>query len=246
MATRGDSTLYDAWHALHGVDGEADAPWHQMIKARLSPTGDLIGRRILEIGCGRGGFACWLARNPAGPAEVVAADFSPAAVAMGLAFAAAQGINGVRWVVANIQELAQFETEFDTVISCETIEHVPDPPLAVRQLARVLKPSGRLFLTTPNYLSTIGLYRVYCWLRGKKFDEGGQPICHWTTIPKTRRWVRAAGLRILETESTGQYLPFPGRPPIRLEYMEHPHFLMKWFGHHSLVVAEKPSGLVGS
>ena len=181
-----------------------------MIKARLDPERDISGRRILEIGCGRGGFACWLARHPAGPAEVVAADFSPAAVAKAEQFAAGQKITRVKWAVADIQELSQFGPEFDTVISCETIEHVPDPPLAVRQLALVLKPGGRLYLSTPNYLSTIGVYRAYCWARGKKFDEGGQPICQLTMLPKTRTWVKAAGLRVVESDSRGQYLPFPG------------------------------------
>ena len=233
---------YDRWHAKLDVDAASDAPWHRMIKARLVPERDLSGRRVLEIGCGRGGFACWLARHPSPPREVVAADFSPAAIAKAEQYAAAQGVRGVRWEVADIQKLEQFGEEFDTVISCETVEHVPDPPLAVRQLARVLKPGGRLFLTTPNYLSSIGLYRAYCWFRGKKFDECGQPICQWTTVPKTRRWVRAAGLRILVSDATGQYLPFPGRPPIRVKFLEHPHALMRWFGHHSLVVAGKPAG----
>jgi 2-polyprenyl-3-methyl-5-hydroxy-6-metoxy-1,4-benzoquinol methylase len=210
-----------------------------MIKSRLDPSRDLAARRVLEIGCGRGGFACWLARHPGRP-EVVAADFSPGAVAKAQQFASKIGVDGIQWEVADIQKLDQFEEEFDTVISCETIEHVPDPPLAVRQLARVLKPGGRMLLTTPNYLSTIGLYRAYCWVRGKKFDEGGQPICQLTLITKTRAWVRAAGLRVIETEGVGQYLPVPGRPPIRIGFMEHPHQLMRWFGLHSLVVAEKP------
>ena len=232
---------YDAWHGRHEVDAEADSPWHQMIKARLDPGRDITGRRILEIGCGRGGFACWLARHPAGPAEIVAADFSPAAVAKAEMFAAGQGVTRVTWAVADIQKLDQFGPEFDTVISCETIEHVTDPPLAVRNLAQVLKPCGRLYLTTPNYISMIGLYRVYCWVRGKKFDEGGQPICQVTMVPKTRTWVRAAGLRVVETDTRGQYLPFPGRPPIRVNWLEHPHVLMRWFGLHSLVVGEKPA-----
>lgn len=230
---------YDAWHARREVDAEADSPWHRMINARLDSDRDLTGRRVLEIGCGRGGFACWLARHPAGPAEVVAADFSSSAVAKAAKFAIGLGITQVTWKVADIQDLSQFEPEFDTVFSCETIEHVPAPALAVRQLARVLKPGGRLYLTTPNYLSMIGLYRVYCCVRGKTFDECGQPICQWTMLPRTRNWVSAAGLRVVETDTTGQYLPFPRRPPVRANWLEHPHTLMRWFGLHSLVVGQK-------
>jgi 2-polyprenyl-3-methyl-5-hydroxy-6-metoxy-1,4-benzoquinol methylase len=227
---------YDAWHAGHAVDTEADAPWHRLIRRHLDPDRDLRGRRVLEIGCGRGGFACWLASHPATPAEVVAADFSPVAVAKGRQYAAGRGLTAVRWETADIQQLAQFGAEFDTVFSCETIEHVPDPPLAVRQLARVLKPGGRLFLTTPNYLSTLGLYRGYCRLVGKRFDEGGQPICQLTMLPKTRQWVRSAGLRVERSDADGHYLPFPGRPPIPCPALGWPRAVMHWFGLHSLVV----------
>lgn len=242
MTESSSQVAYDEWHARHGVDTEADAPWHQLIKAELDPPRDLGGKRVLEIGCGRGGFAAWLARHPSTPAEVVGCDFSPVAVAKAEGFAAASGLRNVRFEVADIEAMGQFaDGSFDTVFSCETIEHVPNPPLAVRQLARVLKPGGRLFLTTPNYMSTTGLYRAYCWVRGKTFDEGGQPICQVNTTPATRRWVVRAGLRVVRTDGCGQYLPFPGRPPIRLGFLEHPHFLTKWFATHSLVVGEKPA-----
>jgi 2-polyprenyl-3-methyl-5-hydroxy-6-metoxy-1,4-benzoquinol methylase len=232
---------YDEWHARHPVDARADAPWHRMIQAELAPARDLAGRRVLDIGCGRGGFASWLARHPAAPVEVVGCDFSPVAVEKARRFAAESAVRNVRFDVADIQRLDQFADDaFDTVFSCETIEHVPDPPLAVRQLARVLKPGGRLFLTTPNYLSTIGLYRVYCWMRRKAFDEGGQPICQVNVSLTTRHWVRRAGLRALRTAGTGQYLPLPGRPPIDVPWLEHPRTLMKWVAHHTLVVGEKP------
>jgi ubiquinone/menaquinone biosynthesis C-methylase UbiE len=231
---------YNDWHARLAVDADANSPWHQLIRRCLVPERDLASRRVLEIGCGRGGFACWLASHPQRPREVVAADFSPVAVAKAEQFAAGREIGGITWAVADIQDLSAFDTEFDTVFSCETIEHVPDPPRAVAELARVLKPGGRLFLTTPNYLSTIGLYRTYCWVRRKRFDECGQPICQLTMIPKTRKWVRRAGLKVCATHSCGQYLPFPGRPWIPLRWLEHPRWVMKWFGHHSMVVAEKP------
>jgi ubiquinone/menaquinone biosynthesis C-methylase UbiE len=232
---------YDAWHLVHEADPAASAPWYEMVKARSRPDQDLAGRRVLEIGCGLGGFSCWLARHPARPAEVVAADFSDTAVQKATALAATLGTDHVRFVVADILRLDQFEDgEFDTVFSCETIEHVPDPQAAVRQLARVLRPGGRLYLTTPNYLSSMGLYRIYCWARGRKFTECGQPLNQLTYLPKTRFWVARAGLRVVVTDSTGQYFLFPGRPPIRLGWLESPHILMRWFGHHSMVVGEKP------
>ncbi len=230
---------YDAWHARHAVDAEADAPWHKLIRQHLRPDRDLKGKRVLEIGCGRGGFACWLATHPATPTEVVAADFSQVAVDKGREFAAERGVSRVSWQTADIQALGQFTAEFDTVFSCETIEHVPDPPLAVRQLARVLKPGGRLFLTTPNYMSTMGLYRGYCRIVGKPFDEGGQPICQLTMLPKTRQWVRAAGLKVERSDADGHYIPFPGRPPIECPPLGWPRAVMHWFGLHSLVVGVK-------
>lgn len=230
---------YDAWHQQHGVDEAADAPWHLLVQAALNPARDLSGKRVLDIGCGRGGFSCWLSRQPARPAEIVAADFSSIAVEKGRAFAATLGLRGITWSLRDIQATGEPADSFDTVFSFETIEHVPDPPAAVAELARLLKPGGRLFLTTPNYLSMIGLYRAYCWALGKSCDEGGQPICHCTTLPKTLAWVRAAGLRVVRTSSAGQYLPFPGRQPFNLRWLVRPHFALKWFGLHSFVLAEK-------
>src|SRR5262245_35294962 len=158
---------YEAWHDRYPVDQEADALWHRLLKQQLGPVRDLANKRVLEIGCGRGGFACWLARQQPAPAEVVAADFAATAVDQGREHAAQLGLTNTTWQVADIQRLTHADASFDTVISCETIEHVPDPRQALRELARVLRPGGRLFLTTPNYLGTFGLYRIYLRLRGR-------------------------------------------------------------------------------
>lgn len=241
QTTATSRAAYDQWHALHPVDTEADAPWHRLIRTEFDPSRDLAGKTILEIGCGRGGFASWLARTAPPPAEVVGCDFSPVAVEKAVGFAAKLGLRIARFEVADIQNLRFADGEFDTVFSTETVEHVPDPPLAVRELARVLKPGGRLFLTTPNYFSTMGLYRIYCRLRGRTFDEGGQPIAHPNMTFRTRRWVTRAGLRVVRTAGCGHYLPFPGRPPIPLPFLERPRFLMRWVALHSLVVGEKPA-----
>jgi SAM-dependent methyltransferase len=158
----------------------------------------------------------------------------------GRALAAANRVQGIVWEVGDIQAIAHRAKSFDTVISCETIEHVPSPRYAVAELARVLKPGGRLLLTTPNYLGTMGLYRAYLRVRGRRFTEVGQPINNFMLLPATRLLVARAGLKIERVDAVGHYLPFPGRPPISIPQLDRARRLTKWFGLHSLIAAVKP------
>jgi len=231
---------YEVCHEALEVDSEANTPWHNMLKQHLRPMDDLIGKRVLEIGCGRGGFACWLMSQPQRPTELVAADYAVTAVQKGQDFAAARGITGIQWETADIQALHFPTASFDTVISCETIEHVPDPGLALAELGRVLKPGGRLYLTTPNYFNGSGLYRIYLRMCSRVYTEEGQPINHCLLLPQTRSWVKRTGLRVIQTDSIRQVLPFPGRPGIELPELNSLKMLMRWMGTQSLIVAEKP------
>lgn len=235
-ARRQARDAYDVWHASHLPDS-ADAPWHELVKTAL----DVPGKRILEIGCGRGGFAVWLAKLPPGqrPSEIVAADFSPAAVAMAREYAESQSVSGIDFRTGDLMALEFPEANFDAAISCETIEHVPDSRRALAELARVLKPGGRLYLTFPNYLNLLGLHRLYLPLTGRAHTEGGQPINHFLMTPLVLRWLRKAGLRIERRLGEGHYIPFPGRPPIRVLGLDRvPGFGL--FAAHPLIVARKP------
>jgi SAM-dependent methyltransferase len=171
----------------------------------------------------------------------VAVDWSPVALDKAREHAAATGVTGISWEVGDIQAIAHGDAEFDTVISCETIEHVPNPRAAIAELARVLRSGGRLFLTAPNYAGPMGMYRAYLRLRGRRFTEVGQPINQFTGLPRTVLWVRRTGLRIEHVAARGHYLPWPGHPPRRLLALDRilPGIL-KWVALHSLVVARKP------
>lgn len=47
------------------------------------------------------------------------------------------------------QSLPFADSQFDTVLSSDVIEHLPDPVLAFREMGRILKPGGTLLLNTP-------------------------------------------------------------------------------------------------
>jgi 2-polyprenyl-3-methyl-5-hydroxy-6-metoxy-1,4-benzoquinol methylase len=229
---------YDAWHmGAESGDATADTPWHELLYRHLEPSRDLEGRTVLEIGCGRGELARRLTEQPHAPARYIGADFADTAVRFARRRTADP--TAAAWALADMQRIGLRSASFDTVISCETIEHLPDPAAALREVARVLKPGGRLFLTTPNYFGLTGAYRIYLRASGRRYTEGGQPICRFTALPRTAWWIRRAGLRIQACDADGHYSLWPGRVPLRREYPEWVRRALWPVGLHSIFVAEK-------
>jgi SAM-dependent methyltransferase len=228
---------YDVWHCEVGEPAERRAPWHDLVLAHLG--GLVEGADLLEIGCGDGSFAVELASR--GAKSVVAADFSPVAVELAGRVAKQSG-EAIETRVADVQDLSDFRGRFDIVVSCETIEHVPNPSVAVEQLANALKPGGRLFLTTPNYAGLLGIHRAYRRARGKPTDECGQPWNNVTLLPRTAVWVRRAGLAIDAVDGCGHYVPLPGRQggPKRLSLPGWVARPARFIAAHSLIVAHRP------
>ncbi len=235
----GARAAYDEWHHHPSIDADTRAPWHALVKDYVAAAGAL-GGDVLEIGCGRGEFSVWLATHLAGVRRLVAADFSATAVSRARQTLRESGITCVSCALTDIQALPFPPSSFDLAVSCETIEHLPNPGRAVCELARVLHPGGRLILTTPNYLGPIGLYRAYMRLTGRRFTETGQPINRFVIWPRTLAWFRRAGLVVERTAGAGHYLPFPGRPPLRWRALDRPGWMTRWFALHTLTVGRKP------
>ena len=68
-------------------------------------------------------------------------------------------------VHGDAQQLPFADNSFDRIVSCETIEHLPDVRSAILEMFRVTRPGGKLFLTTPNYANLTGLYEFYARAR---------------------------------------------------------------------------------
>jgi SAM-dependent methyltransferase len=54
-------------------------------------------------------------------------------------------------VICSALDLTFPDNSFDTVVSTEVLEHVPDPQRAIREMYRVVKPGGYVILSTPQY-----------------------------------------------------------------------------------------------
>jgi|SRR5579875_441900 len=233
LSPRDVAEAYNRWY--EGLsDGQQGSwsPWHAQIQ-RHPVFADLKDKRVLEIGCGRGEFSLWLTERD--PTVLVGADLSGVATAR----AKARSADRATFMVSDIQQMPFPEDPFDVVGSWET-EHVPDPQLAVRELARVLRLGGTLVLTTPNYLSTVRFYRLYLRLRGRRFTEVGQAINQLRSIPRSFFWLPRTGISPSHITSVGHYVPWPGRRPIRLLHLDRPSPPWRWIGHHSVFLGRKP------
>ena len=96
-------------------------------------------RRVLEVGCGQGELSERFLREL--DADVVALDVSPRMVALARE-------RGVDARLGDVQELPFGDQEFDCAVAAWMLYHVPDLDRGLSELARVLRPGGRLVAAT--------------------------------------------------------------------------------------------------
>ncbi len=108
----------------------------------LALLGDVRGRRILDLGCGEGGYARELARRGA---DVVAVDGSERLVTIARRRAAELPI---QHLCRNANQLDGVnDADFDLVLATMSLMDVGDYPGAIREAHRVLRPGGELVMS---------------------------------------------------------------------------------------------------
>jgi ubiquinone/menaquinone biosynthesis C-methylase UbiE len=232
---------YDLWHQrIHDADpghDDASSPWYSLVEEYLGPVTSLD---VLEVGCGRGGFAHRMARAGA---RVTGCDFSTAALeAAASKTAAAQTLSVPAFAQGDAQSLPFAGNSFDLIVSCETIEHLPRVQCALNEMHRVARPGARLLLTTPNYLNFMGLYELYARYRHPDRKDD-QPFDRRQWFPQIHAWIRRAGWHILRTDGTVHQFPLrPGQNPLRWRSLESSRLVRKLlspFAYTYFVLARK-------
>ena len=137
-----------------GMDGR----WRQWAAASAKPDAALA----LDIGTGTGDLALELAKR--GARKVVGADFSHEMLKGGRDKLAAKGVSNASWTLADALHLPFPDSTFDCVTNAFVLRNLADLRAGLTDMARVLKPGGRLVcldMTQPPPGIIGALYKLY-------------------------------------------------------------------------------------
>jgi len=154
------------------------------VKLVLEYLGDLDGKRVADVGCGKGRFARIVAeRNPG--ARVYAIDLAEAMLAHVPA--------GVHRCAASMTALPLATASCDGAYATESLEHAVDIGGAVGELCRIVKPGGRIViidknaeawgrLKTPEWERWFGRKELERLLARDCRDVTSRPISYWEDV----------------------------------------------------------------
>ena len=174
----------------------------------------LQGARVLDVGCGGGLLSEALAEAGA---EVVAIDLAPDLLEVARLHGLERGASRaqVDYRLQSAEALAAAAPGTFEVVTCmEMLEHVPDPAAVVEACATLLRPGGRLFLSTLNRTpAAFALAIVGAEYIARLLPKGTHQYRDFIKPSELAGWLRSAGL---ELEDVRGLLYEPWRDAARL------------------------------
>jgi ubiquinone/menaquinone biosynthesis C-methylase UbiE len=150
----------------------------------LEYFGDLNGKRVLDVGCGKGRFARVLAERYPG-ASIAGFDLAEAMLRHVPA--------GVSACAGSMTALPFPASVFDCVYATESLEHAVEINVAVAEMCRVVRPGGRIViidknaqqwgrLKTPEWEKWFGRKELEKLLARHCVKVSSRPISYWEDV----------------------------------------------------------------
>nr|WP_236145713.1 class I SAM-dependent methyltransferase [Verrucosispora sp. SN26_14.1] len=190
------------------------------------------GQQVLDVGCGRGAVLMPAAQAVGPDGDVVGIDLAPTMVDLTRADVATAGLPNVRVEVADAEDPPLPEATFDTVLAGLVVFMLPAPLPALRAYHRLLRPGGRLGVTT---------FAAY----DPRFSEALGTLARH--VPPERRQPPATGREddFATRESTGDLLRRAGYHQVTVEdvpfesrFRDSDHFVAWVWSHGSRAILE--------
>lgn len=154
------ATTYNA--ASDFFDNEALSFWNKFGAATVKRLHLKDGMKVLDVACGSGASALPAAINVMPKGNVIAVDIAENLLQLGRSKVNKLGLhNNIKFLVGDMTELIYPNECFDAVICVFGIFFVSDMPALLKELWRMVKPTGKLAITTwgPNLFAP--LYDVW-------------------------------------------------------------------------------------
>ena len=192
------------YQASHHTELEGALLWGPSMppERELSVLGSVAGKDILEIACGGGQSAAYLAERGA---RVTGLDFSSGQLDHARAFARSKNVE-IRLIESNVEDLSMLEdARFDIAFSAYALGFVEHVREAFREIGRVLRPGGLFAFSwaSPMYGITedggLGITRSY--FDRSPFidtDEDGTEVAFHRTYGDWHRDLTDAGFVVTE------------------------------------------------
>jgi ubiquinone/menaquinone biosynthesis C-methylase UbiE len=154
------------------------------VKVVLEHLGDLRGKRVADLGCGKGRFAR-LVQERESTAKVYALDLAEAMLAHVPA--------GIHRVAATLTALPFATASCEGAYATESLEHAVDIETAVAEMCRIVKPGGRIViidknaeawgrLKTPEWERWFGRKQMEKLLKRDCRKVSSRPISYWEDV----------------------------------------------------------------
>jgi ubiquinone/menaquinone biosynthesis C-methylase UbiE len=162
------------------------------------------GQVVLDLGSG-GGFDCFLAGPKVGPTgRIIGVDMTPDMLAKArrniASYRQRTGLDNVEFRLGEIEHLPVADNSVDVVISNCVINLSPDKPQVWRDIARVLKPGGKVAV------SDLALLRPLPQAIRQMADALVGCIAGAVMVEEYRAMIEAAGLSNIELKLKPEYV----------------------------------------